>query len=160
TTQAKTNSVEKGRAAVPVVAAHARRGSISVFITGLGAVTPISTVTVKSRVDGQIMEVLYSEGQLVQKGDLLVQIDPRPYEVMLSQAEGQLAKDQATLENATVDLGRYQTLWSEGVIPQQQLATQQSLVKQSQATIQSDQAQIASAKLNLTYCRIVAPISG
>jgi multidrug efflux system membrane fusion protein len=145
---------------VPVVAARASRGSIDVFINGLGVVTPIYTVTVKTRVDGQLMDVLYSEGQMVKKGDLLVQIDPRPYEVELATAEAQMGKDQAALNNARVDLTRYQTLWSQNAIPQQQLATQQALVTQDEATVKSDDAQIQSAKLNLTYCRITAPISG
>ncbi len=151
---------ERGGAAVPVVAAQASRSSISVFINGLGVVTPINTVTLKSRVDGQLMDVHYTEGQIVQKGDLLAEIDPRPYQVQLAQAEGQLAKDQASLDNARLDLARYQKLWTQNAVPQQQLATQQSLVTQSEATIQSDQAQIAAAKLNLTYCSITAPIAG
>ena len=157
---AKAGAGERGSSAVPVVAARASRSAISVFINGLGVVTPIYTVTLKSRVDGQLMEVHYSEGQIVQKGDLLVEIDPRPYEVQLAQAEGQLAKDQAAMDNGKLDLARYQKLWSQNAIPQQQMATQQSLVTQFEATIQSDQAQIAAAKLSLTYCRITAPITG
>jgi multidrug efflux system membrane fusion protein len=159
-TQTKSNSRDRGSEVVPVVAARARRSSIDVFLNGLGIVTPIYTVTVKTRVDGQLMDVLYSEGQMVQKGDLLVQIDPRPYEVQLATAEAEMGKDQAALNNARVDLARYQTLWSQNAIPQQQLATQQALVTQDEATVKSDEAQIQSAKLNLTYCRITAPISG
>src|SRR6476620_11777789 len=107
---------DRSPAAVPVVAAKARRGSIGVYITGLGAVTPIYTVSVRSRVDGQLMKVLYKEGDMVQEGDLLVEIDPRPYQVQLAQAEGQLIKDQAALENGKLDLARYQKLWSQNAI--------------------------------------------
>jgi membrane fusion protein, multidrug efflux system len=150
----------KGAAVTPVVAAKARKGDIGVYITGLGAVIPINTVTVKSRVDGQLMQVLYKEGDIVREGDLLVEIDSRPYEVQLMQAEAQLAKDKAALENAQVDLTRYQDLVPHKAVPEQQLATQEALVRQDEAAIKADDAQIASAKLNLTYCRITAPISG
>ena len=141
---------------------RAQAGAPSAFSsTGLSVVTPIYTVTLKSRVDGQLeWTFTTAEGQIVQKGDLLVEIDPRPYEVQLAQAEGQLAKDQAALDNGKLDLARYQKLWSQNAIPQQQMATQQSLVTQFEATMQSDQAQIAAAKLSLTYCRITAPITG
>jgi multidrug efflux system membrane fusion protein len=145
---------------VPVVAASVRRGDIGVFITGLGAVTPIYTVTVKSRVDGQLMQVHYKEGDIVHQGDLLVEIDPRPYQVQLSQAEGQLIKDQALLDNARIDLARYQTLLTQNAIPEQQLATQKALVQQDEGAVRTDQAQIDSAKLNLVYCHITAPITG
>ncbi|MCC6344963.1 MAG: MdtA/MuxA family multidrug efflux RND transporter periplasmic adaptor subunit [Bryobacterales bacterium] len=145
---------------VPVTTVTVRAGSLDVFLNGLGVVTPIYTVTVKSRVDGQVMELHYREGQMVKQGDPLVQIDPRPYAVQLAQAEGQLNKDQAILANARTDLARYQTLWSRNAIPQQQLATQQSLVKQYEASLKSDQAQIDAAKLNLVYCNITAPITG
>src|SRR5712692_735621 len=113
----------RGPLATPVVAARARKGDIGVYFTGLGAVTPIYTVTVRSRVDGQLMRVRYSEGDLVHNGDLLAEIDPRPYEVQLEQAEGQLAKDQATLANARIDLARYQTLLTQNAIPEQKVAT-------------------------------------
>jgi multidrug efflux system membrane fusion protein len=146
--------------AIPVVLAQARKGDIGVYFTGLGAVTPIYTVTVKSQISGYLMQVLYKEGQTVQKGDLLAEIDPRPYQVMLEQAQAGLARDQANLENAKVDLKRYQTLVPMKAIPEQQLATQQSQVKSLQATIQTDQAQIDSAKLDLAYCHITAPITG
>ncbi|PYT25393.1 MAG: multidrug transporter subunit MdtA [Acidobacteria bacterium] len=146
--------------ATPVVAARARKGDIGVYFTGLGAVTPIYTVTVRSRVDGQLMRVRYSEGDLVHNGDLLAEIDPRPYEVQLEQAEGQLAKDQATLANAQTDLARYQTLLTQNAVPEQQVATQKAAVTQGEGTVKSDQAMIDSAKLNLVYCRITAPITG
>jgi len=145
---------------VPVVAAKSRKGDIGVYITGLGAVTPIYTVTVKSRVDGQLMKVLYKEGDIVHEGDLLVEIDPRPYQVQLTQAEGQLLKDQALLDNARIDLDRYQTLLAQNAIPEQQLATQKALVQQDEGTVKTDQGQIDSAKLNLVYCHITAPITG
>ena len=145
---------------VPVVAAKSRKGDIGVYITGLGAVTPIYTVTVKSRVDGQLMKVLYKEGDIVHEGDLLVEIDPRPYQVQLTQAEGQLLKDQALLDNARIDLDRYQTLLTQNAVPEQQLATQKALVQQDEGAVKTDQGQIDSAKLNLVYCHITAPITG
>ena len=149
-----------GFGAIPVVAAKARRGDIAVYITGLGSVIPINTVTVKSRVDGQLMKVLYHEGDLVHEGDLLVEIDPRPYQVQLEKAEGQQARDQATLDNARVDLDRYTKLLAQNAIPEQQLATQKATVAQAEGVVKSDQAQIDSAKLNLVYCHINAPITG
>lgn len=148
------------RGATPVVAARARKGTIGVYFTGLGAVTPISTVTVKSRVDGQLMKVLYKEGDLVHEGDLLLEIDPRPYQVQLEQAEGQLMKDQAALDNARVDLARYETLLKQNAIQEQLHATQKAAVAQAEGVVKTDQAQIDSAKLNLVYCHITAPISG
>jgi membrane fusion protein, multidrug efflux system len=152
--------IARGAMAIPVVAAKARKGDIGVYITGLGAVTPIYTVTVKTRVDGELMKLYYREGDNVRQGDPLVEIDPRPYQVALMQAQAQLAKDQAALDNAQVDLVRYQTLITHNAIPEQQLATQKALVEQDAAAIQSDQAAIASAKLNIAYCHITSPITG
>ena len=146
--------------AVPVVGATARVGDLGVYQNGLGTVTPIKTVTVRSRVDGELNSVAYREGQLVREGELLAQIDPRPYEVQLHQAEGQLAKDEAALKNAKIDLERYKVLIAQDSVPRQQLDTQAATVDQDEAAIKSDQAQIESAKLNLTYSRITAPISG
>jgi multidrug efflux system membrane fusion protein len=146
--------------AVPVVAVQARKGDIGVYFTGLGAVTPIYTVTVKSQIAGYLMEVLYKEGQIVHKGDLLAQVDPRPYQVMLEQAEAGLARDAANLENAKVDLKRYQTLVPLHAVPEQQLATQDALVKSDEGIVKADQAQIDTAKLDLVYCHITAPITG
>jgi len=150
----------KGPPAIPVVASKATKGNIGVYYTGLGAVTPIYTVTVKSRVDGELMKVLYKEGDLVHQGDLLTEIDPRPYAVQLEQAEGQLAKDEANLANARVDLVRYETLLKQNAVPEQTLATQQALVKQDEGIVKSDQGQIDAAKLNIVYCHIAAPITG
>jgi len=149
-----------GGGAVPVVAARAHRGGIPVYIVGLGSVTPIYTVTVKSVVGGQLMDVYYHEGDIVHKGDPLVEIDPRPFQVALEQAEATLARDQANLNNALVDQDRYTKLLAQNAIPEQQLTTQKALVLQDQAIIKTDQAQIDSAKLNLVYCHVAAPITG
>jgi multidrug efflux system membrane fusion protein len=149
-----------GPRAIPVVGLAARVGDLGVYQTGLGTVTPVNTVTVRSRVDGQLIRVAYREGQLVHEGDLLAQIDPRPFEVQLHQAEGQLAKDEAALANAKLDLERYRVLIAQDSVPKQQLDTQVATVNQNEATLKSDQAQVESAKLNLTYSRITAPISG
>ena len=147
-------------AAIPVVAAKAHTGDIDVYDTGLGAVTPLATVTVRSRVDGQLMSVNYTEGELVHKGDLLLEIDPRPFQVQLTLAQGQLAKDQAVLANARLDLVRDQDLFARQLIPEQQLATQQSLVTQDAGAVTTDQGQIDSANLNITYCHITSLITG
>ncbi len=149
-----------GAAAIPVVATTAHTGDIAVYYTGLGSVTPILTVTVKSRVDGQLMSVAYKEGDLVHKGDPLAEIDPRPYQVQLTLAQGQLAKDQAALANSKIDLVRDQDLYAKALIPEQMLATQQSLVAQNEGTVTNDQGQIDSANLNITYCHIKALITG
>jgi multidrug efflux system membrane fusion protein len=156
----KAGGKKAGPGAAPVVEAKARRGNIGVYITGLGSVTPIYTVTMKSRVDGQLMKVHYNEGDLIHEGDLLVEIDPRPYMVQLEQAEGQMLRDQANLENARVDLERYKTLLAQNAIPEQQFATQKAAVLQAEGSVKSDQGQIDSAQLNLVYCKITAPITG
>jgi len=150
----------RGPMVIPVVAARTHKGDIGVFINGLGAVTPIYTVSVKTQISGYLMKVAYKEGDTVHQGDLLAEVDARPYQVMLEQAEAMLAKDQANLDNARVDLVRYKTLVPLKAVPEQQLATQDAMVKQFEATVKADQAQIDAAKLDLVYCHIVAPITG
>jgi multidrug efflux system membrane fusion protein len=136
------------------------KGNIGVYYSGLGAVTPLATVTVRTRVDGQLMSVRYREGDTVHKGDLLVEIDDGPYQAALTQAEGQLIRDQAALENARIDLARYQKLVPQKAVPEQQLATQQATVHQGEGVVKLDQGQIQSAKVNLAYCKIKAPVTG
>jgi len=149
-----------GNFVVPVVVAAAQRGNLPVYFNGLGTVTAFNTVTIHSRVDGQLVNVAFKEGQFVHKGDLLVEIDPRPFQVQLEQAEGQLAKDQAQRKDAEVNFERFKLLYQEGVIPKQQLDTQGAQVGQFDGAIKTDIATIDSAKLQLVYCRITAPISG
>ena len=145
---------------VPVVAAAARKGAIDVYLNALGTVTPRNVVVVKPRVDGQLMRVAFKEGQLVKANELLAEIDPRPFQVQLTQATGQMAKDQALLRNAQLDLERYRTLLAQDSIAKQQVDTQEALVRQFEGTVQSDQGAIDSAKLQLTYARVTAPIAG
>jgi membrane fusion protein, multidrug efflux system len=145
---------------ISVGVATVEKRDMPYYLTGLGNVTPFNTVTVHTRVDGQLMSVNFQEGQFVHAGDVLANIDPRPYQVALNQAEGQLAKDEASQADARVDLGRYQTLWQQGVVARQQLDTQQATVGQFDGAIQSDKAQIDNEKLQLTYCRITSPIDG
>jgi membrane fusion protein, multidrug efflux system len=146
--------------AVPVLTVTTRTGDLGVYLTALGSVTALNIVTVRSRVDGQLMRTLFREGQNVRAGDLLAEIDPRPFEAQLTQAEGQLARDQAALSNARLDLERYRRLVAGGFIAQQQLDTQASAVVQAEGNVKANLGQIESIKLQLTYCRILAPING
>jgi multidrug efflux system membrane fusion protein len=145
---------------VPVVAVPATTADVGVLLDGLGSVTPVATVTVRSRIDGQLMRLNFKEGQLVREGDLLAEIDSRAAQVQLSTAEGQLARDQALLKNAQLDLERYRTLFKQDSIAKQQLDTQDALVRQYEATLKVDHASIESARLQLVYSRITAPVSG
>lgn len=145
---------------IPVVAVEATEGSLPIYLSGLGTVTPFDTVTIRTQVAGQLLRVLFAEGQKVKAGDLLAEIDPRPYEAQLAQFEGQLARDQAFLDNARLDLERYQVLWSQDSISKQTLTAQESLVKQYEGAVRFDQGQIETIKVNLIYTRIVSPIDG
>lgn len=145
---------------VPVVAVAAREGDMPVYLWALGTVTAYNTVTVKSRVDGQIVRVAFEEGQTVQEGDLLVEIDPRPFQVQLAQAEGQMARDRAQLDVAKRTLQRNRELFDQGIIARQMLDDQQATVGQYEGAVQVDQALIDQAKLQLTYSRVTAPIGG
>ena len=145
---------------IAVAAEPATQGDFPVYLTGLGTVTALRTVTVKSRVDGELMHVAFQEGQMVKAGDLLAEIDPRPYQAQLMQTEGQLMRDEALLKNSETDLVRYKTLLSQDSIAAQQTVTQESLIKQNKGTLEFDRGLVANAKLQLTYARITAPISG
>jgi multidrug efflux system membrane fusion protein len=144
--------------AIPVVAAAARTGDLPIHLDALGTVTAFNTVTIRTRVDGQLVKVGFAEGQVVHEGDVLAEIDGRPFEVQLSQAQGQFARDQALLKNAHADLQRYQD--ASAAVPKQQIDTAASTVAQYEAALVVDQSQIDSAKLQLTYCEIVSPITG
>jgi multidrug efflux system membrane fusion protein len=146
--------------AVPITTAPTREGSIGVYVEALGTVTPVYTVTVTSRVQGEIMEVHYKEGQMVHKGDPLLQIDPRPYEAALTQVEGQLAHDQATLDQSKIDLDRYKSAFSRNAIAQQQVYDQEQAVLQYQGTVKNDQGMVQNARVNLGYTHITSPIDG
>jgi multidrug efflux system membrane fusion protein len=160
TKSSTAKSGKGGAAATNVIAVRARRGNIGVYFTGLGSVTPIYTVTVKTRVDGQLMTVNYKEGDIVHKDDLLAEVDPRPYQAALTQAQGQLVRDQALLDNARIDLTRYQTLIKTKAIPEQTLATQEALVKQDEGNVKTDEGVVQSAQVNLVYTKITAQITG
>src|SRR5262245_51620208 len=145
---------------IPVAASAAQVGDIPIYLSGLGTVVPMRTVTVRSRVDGELVRVNFTEGQYVKEGDLLAQVDPRPFQVQLDQAEGQLIRDQALLANARIDLERYQTLFKQDSIARQQVDTQAALVRQYEGAVRPDQAAVDNAKLQLSYARITAPITG
>jgi membrane fusion protein, multidrug efflux system len=145
---------------IAVVAVAATQGDFPVYLTGLGTVTALRTVTVRSRVDGELIRVAFKEGQMVHEGDLLAEIDPRAFQAQLMQAEGQLVRDKALLNNAETDLVRYKTLLEQDSIAAQQTITQESLVKQYKGTVAMDRGLVADAKLQLSYARITAPITG
>jgi multidrug efflux system membrane fusion protein len=146
--------------AIPVVTAAATKGDIGVYVQALGTVTPVYTVTVTSRVQGEIMKVNYREGQIVRKGDALLEIDPRPYQAAVTQAEGQLGHDDAVLGQARTDLTRYQTAFGLNAIAQQQVFDQQQAVKQDEGTVKNDQGLLDNVNLNLVYTHITSPIDG
>lgn len=157
TTSARANVVP----AIPVSVSTAERRDMPYYLTGLGSVNAFYTVSIKSRVDGELMQVNFKEGQFVNKGELLAVIDPRPYQVALEQAQATLFKDQATLRDAKLNLERYKgLLQNSGAMSQQQVDTQAATVDQLEGTVRTDQAAIDNAKLNLTYCHITSPISG
>ncbi len=145
---------------IPVSVTKVKTGNIGVYVNALGTVTPVYTVTVASRVVGTLTRINYHEGQMVHKGDLLAEIDPRPYSAILVQAQGQLARDQALLKNAYVDLDRYKTAFEQHAVPEQTLATQQAAVAQDEGTVKLDEGNLDAAQVNVDYARIVSPIDG
>jgi multidrug efflux system membrane fusion protein len=150
----------RGGIVPPVSTAAVQTGDINVTINALGTVTSLATVTIRSQISGQLQRIAFTEGQTVQQGDLLAEIDSRPYQLTLAQAQGALKRDQALLQAAQLDLERYQKLAQTNAIPRQQLDTQVALVQQDQGLVITDQAQIDTAQLNITYCHIVAPVTG
>jgi len=145
---------------MPVSTTVAHKGNIDVTENALGTVTPLANITVRTQINGQLQEIAFQEGQDVKQGDFLAQIDPRPYQMALEQAEGALTRDQALLKEAQVDLERYQKLWKQDSIAKQQVDLQESLVHQYEGAVQADQGQVDTQKLNLVYCHITAPVSG
>ena len=157
---ARAKAQKEAQRPLPVMAVKARKADMDINLRGLGTVTPVNTVTVRCQVSGQLLRVHFEEGQSVKEGMLLAEIDPRPFEVQLMQAEGQLVRDESLLKNAEIDLERYKLLLKQDSIPEQQVATQESLVQQYKGAVKTDQGQIASAKLQITYSRVIAPVSG
>jgi multidrug efflux system membrane fusion protein len=149
-----------GGAPMTVNTAKVDKGDIEVILNALGTVTPLQSVTVRTQINGQLQQIAFTEGQLVKKGDFLAEVDPRPYQAALEQAQGTLARDQALLKNAELDAVRYKKLVAEDSIAHQQLDTQEALVRQYQGTVLTDQAAVDNAKLNLDYCHIVSPVTG
>lgn len=150
----------QGNQPIPVRLAPVRTDTIEVQIRALGTVTPLNTVTVRARLDGELVRVLFTEGQRVRQGQLLAEIDPRPYQVALAQAEGTLEENRARLKNAQGDLATYERLAAEGLITRQQVTTQEALVQQYQGALQANQAQVNNARLQLAYSKVIAPIDG
>lgn len=159
-----SNGVQPAREAapapVPVGAASATKGDVRVTLAALGTVKPLATVSVKTQISGRLTQIGFEEGQMVKEGDFLAEIDPRPYRHALRQAQGQLMRDRALLENARLDRERYQRLVKQSSISRQQLDTQESLVRQYEGVVEIDEGNVANAALNLEYCRIAAPVSG
>ena len=155
-----SKSKRGGGGPLPVGVAVARKGDLDITLTALGTVTPLATVTVHTQIAGLLLQLGFTEGQMVKAGDFLAQVDPRPYEAQLEQYQGQLARDQALLNDAQLDLKRYQTLVQQDSLAKQTLDTQAATVKQDEGAVKTDQAQIDTAKLNLIYCHITAPVSG
>ncbi len=163
-TAKKGNGGVNGRggeqAAAAITAAPSKTGNINIYVDALGTVTPIYTVTLYSQITGQVLEVHYREGQMVKKGDPLIDIDPRPYQTTLTQAEGNLERDQGLLAEAVMDLKRYQAAWDKNAIPRQELEDQEKIVQQDQGTVKADQGTADYDKVQLSYCHIVSPITG
>jgi len=151
-----------GRNAAPmsIVPEAVSKGDIGINLNALGTVTSLATVTIRTQISGYLMKVVFKEGDEVKKGDLLAEIDSRPYEATLAQVKGQLARDEALLKGAQVDLARYQGLAAQNAVPRQTLDTQTALVAQDQGTVEADRAMVRSAEVNLQYCRIVSPLNG
>lgn len=160
TPKTKSAPASERNRAQPVSVAVVATQDVPVWVSAMGTAVPIYSVTVRSRVDGELMRVHFNEGDSVKRGQLLAEIDPRSFQAQLSQAQAQLARNQALLDNARADLARYQMLWSKDAIAKQQLDTQASLVRQYQATVDSDVAVVENAKLQLSYTRISAPVAG
>ena len=155
-----TKNEKQESGAVPVAVTTVTLGNMGVYINAIGTVTPVYTVTVTSRVAGELVEIHYTEGQMVNKGDLLAVIDPRPYQATFVQAQGQLARDEALLNNARIDLARYQMAFEQHAVPEQTLATQRATVAEDEGVVKLDEGNLDSAKVNLDYTQITAPISG
>lgn len=149
-----------GRRSIPVVTAPVSKRNLSIYLNGLGTVTALKTVTVRSRVEGELIKVAFTEGKLVKEGDLLAEIDPRPYEAQRDQAAGQLARDEATLKVAQLTLDRLNSLAKSQAVSTQDVDNQVALVQQTEGTIKADQAMLANAELQVSYCKILSPISG